>query len=165
MLAMKAKHEAAGRLSAAALTLEKSRLNQARTLALRRKDFAEVAELDTKLTALTGKTPPPSTPKANEQEAAQAREQRAKLEAMRKAEQAELERRRKERSELLMADSLDGTATPPIRRIKALSALVSRSVFLSRLLLYTRNRMSLTSTFVSRMFLRFVDTDQGHQTY
>lgn len=112
---------------------KKSRLNQARTLALRRKDYAEVAELDAKIVALTGKAPPAPTPVVNEADAAHAREQRAKLEAMRKAEQNELDRRRKERKARLLAAGLDGKAMLPLSRVQALDALDSRFVFLSDL--------------------------------
>ncbi|KAI0342517.1 plus-3-domain-containing protein [Trametopsis cervina] len=126
MLARK-RNESAGR-SAAALTLEKSRLNQARTLALRRKDYAEVAELDEKLAKLggTGNLSKPQSPAPTDKDVAAQREHRAKVEAMRKAEQAELERRRQARKERLLALEVEGLASTPLSRLKSSALLDSR---------------------------------------
>ncbi|OSD00428.1 plus-3-domain-containing protein [Trametes coccinea BRFM310] len=100
----------ASKQSPAALALERSRLHQARTLAVRRQDYAEVADIDARLAQLTALAPPRETQreegssdilaKLNE------RNRKANQEAVRKAERAELERKRRERS--LRA----GTATP-----------------------------------------------------
>ncbi|KAF9463231.1 hypothetical protein BDZ94DRAFT_1298003 [Collybia nuda] len=79
-------------------TMEKSRLNQARTLAQRRHDFAEVAEIDAQLAELAASTterhnrePVDLLAKVNE------RNRKANMEAVRKAEIAESERKRRER--------------------------------------------------------------------
>lgn len=99
-------------------TMEKSRLTQAKTLAQRRHDFAEVEEIDAKLAELAAATaerePHRSEPtdllaKVNE------RNRKANMEAVRKAELAEVERKRRERK---LAAS--GTATPvdPSARLK-----------------------------------------------
>ncbi|KAL7284626.1 hypothetical protein ACG7TL_001922 [Trametes sanguinea] len=100
----------ASKQSPAALALERSRLHQARTLAVRRQDYAEVADIDARLAQLTALAPPREAQreegssdilaKLNE------RNRKANQEAVRKAERAELERKRRERS--LRA----GTATP-----------------------------------------------------
>ena len=83
------------------ITLERARLMQARTLALRRNDKAEVAMLDAQLAELAVESPPvPSEPtedssallaKVNE------RNRKANQEAIRRAELQEAERKRQER--------------------------------------------------------------------
>ncbi|KAI0701840.1 hypothetical protein BC835DRAFT_1322511 [Cytidiella melzeri] len=113
--------------SVAAITLEKSQLHQARTLAVRRKDYAEVTELDKKIALLAGRTSQTQLPAPAEKDTAAQRD-RAKMEALRKAEQAELERRRKERKERFLAAEAEGTATPPLSRVKGLSIADSRFV-------------------------------------
>ncbi|KAH9903486.1 plus-3-domain-containing protein [Cubamyces lactineus] len=102
----------ASKQSPAALAMERSRLHQARTLALRRQDYAEVSEIDGRLAQLAALAPqreaqrePSSSDmlaKLNE------RNRKANQEAVRKAERAELERKRRERT--LRA----GTATPTL---------------------------------------------------
>ena len=102
----------ASKQSPAALAMERSRLHQARTLALRRQDYAEVTEIDQRLAQLAALAPqrdaqrePSSSDmlaKLNE------RNRKANQEAVRKAERAELERKRRERT--LRA----GTATPTL---------------------------------------------------
>ncbi|KAI0327490.1 plus-3-domain-containing protein [Cubamyces sp. BRFM 1775] len=102
----------ASKQSPAALAMERSRLHQARTLAVRRQDYAEVAEIDGRLAQLAALAPqreaqrePSSSDmlaKLNE------RNRKANQEAVRKAERAELERKRRERT--LRA----GTATPTL---------------------------------------------------
>jgi RNA polymerase-associated protein RTF1 len=86
--------------SAAWLTMEKSRLNQARTLAYRRQDYAEMATIDTQLAELTASMPVTQVreddktdilAKVNE------RNRKANVEAVRKAEQMEADRKRRER--------------------------------------------------------------------
>ena len=128
MLENKKKKEEYHGLSVAAITLEKSRLHQARTLAYRRKDHKEVAELDKKIALLTGRTSQTHSPAPPERETAAQREQRTKIENLRKAEQVELERRRKERKERLLAAEAEGTATPPLDRLKGSSVAASRFV-------------------------------------
>ena len=81
-------------------TMERSRLKQALTLAERRQDFAEVAEINAKLREFEGAAPERHVhrddhadmlAKVNE------RNRKANLEAVRKAEVAEAERKRRER--------------------------------------------------------------------
>ncbi|KAI0356964.1 plus-3-domain-containing protein [Trametes cingulata] len=88
------------------MAMERSRLNQARTLAFRRQDYAEVAAIDAQLAELGPAQREESSSdilaKLNE------RNRKANQEAVRKAERAELERKRRERS--LRA----GTATPTL---------------------------------------------------
>ncbi|KAF9442144.1 plus-3-domain-containing protein [Macrolepiota fuliginosa MF-IS2] len=79
-------------------TMERSRLNQARTLALRRNDLDEMAEIDAQLAALGT----PTKPRQNEEAAdlltkVNERNRKANMEAVRKAELAESERKRRER--------------------------------------------------------------------
>lgn len=104
-------------------TIERSRLNQARTLALRRQDYAEVEEIDEKLAAYAATADSPSRhenpdmlAKVNE------RNRKANLEAVRKAEIMEAERKRRERR---LAASGGGTLTPndPSARLKTLPRL------------------------------------------
>ncbi|KAL4076824.1 hypothetical protein V8B97DRAFT_1504104 [Scleroderma yunnanense] len=97
--------------SAAAITMERSRLVQARTLAMRRQDFTELAEIEAKLKEL------PVVQTSREEEVSLAdklakvnqRNRKANLEAVRRAE-FEAERKRRERK--LAASGLSGTATP-----------------------------------------------------
>ncbi|KAI0046812.1 plus-3-domain-containing protein [Auriscalpium vulgare] len=104
MLARKAKLQPA-KQSATHIAMEKSRLNQERALAVRRNDLVEVAVLDGKLAELHAEHPELATPalvteeedlssrlaKVNE------RNRKANLEAVRKAELQEMERKRRER--------------------------------------------------------------------
>ncbi|KAF8056914.1 hypothetical protein FPV67DRAFT_1529440, partial [Lyophyllum atratum] len=105
-------------------TMEKSRLTQARTLAQRRHDYAEVAEIDAKLVELGGVVQPQLRDdtidllaKVNE------RNRKANTEAVRKAEIAEAERKRRERK--LAAAGGTGTLTPvdPSARLKIMPRL------------------------------------------
>jgi len=113
--------------SAGMLTLERSRLTQARTLAQRRHDFTEVAEIDTQLAELAATTSsadrPSNSPndhdmltKVNE------RNRRANMEAVRKAEIAEADRKRRERK---LAVAAGGTLAPidPSARLKTVPRL------------------------------------------
>ncbi|KAH7919395.1 plus-3-domain-containing protein [Leucogyrophana mollusca] len=111
-----------GAHSAAALTLERSRLMQAKTLAIRRQDYTEVAEIDAKLAEL-----PVPVNIAREEEnlsdrlaKVNERNRKANLEAVRKAEILESERKRRDRK--LAAAGASGTATPtdPSARLKVL---------------------------------------------
>jgi RNA polymerase-associated protein RTF1 len=78
-------------------TMERSRLNQARTLAQRRNDWNEVAEIDAKLAEEAAKTSEKvQPPRANNVQDLLAkvneRNRKANMEAVRKAEMAEMER-------------------------------------------------------------------------
>lgn len=101
----------------ASLTLEKSRLNQARTLAQRRHDFTEVAEIDLKLAELAQSIGEDASPNGNGRKAnddmlakVSERNRKANAESVRRAELMETERKRKERKLALAGNS--GTATP-----------------------------------------------------
>ncbi|KAK2460870.1 hypothetical protein APHAL10511_007340 [Amanita phalloides] len=88
--------------TAALFTMERSRLTQARTLAQRRRDFAEVTEIDKKLEELNANSEisPAQTSVVEEEDKlakVNERNRRANLEAVRRAEHAEAERKRKER--------------------------------------------------------------------
>jgi len=94
---------------------------QARTLAMRRQDFSELAEIEVKLKDL----PAVQTPRKEELSLADKlakvneRNRKANLEAVRRAE-FEAERKRKERK--LAASGLSGTATPDSSaKLKAVS--------------------------------------------
>ncbi|EKM57104.1 uncharacterized protein PHACADRAFT_254665 [Phanerochaete carnosa HHB-10118-sp] len=102
--------------NAAQITLEKSRLNQARTLALRRNDLVEVADIDAKLIALTGETTArPRSSQADELARLNERNRKANIEAARKADMLESERKRRERK---LAHA-HGAATPDrVRMLK-----------------------------------------------
>jgi RNA polymerase-associated protein RTF1 len=110
--------------SGASLTLQRSSLVQARTLAIRRQDYAEVAEIDAKLAEL----PAVATHTRNGGEESlndklakvNERNRKANLEAVRKAELLEAERKRRERKM-----NASGTATPadPSARLKTVPRL------------------------------------------
>ncbi|KII91654.1 hypothetical protein PLICRDRAFT_696659 [Plicaturopsis crispa FD-325 SS-3] len=107
-------------------TMEKSRLNQARTLAHRRQDWAEVAEIDQKLVELAatiaaagGGPAPPREDDFNDILAkVNERNRKANIEAVRKAELAEAERKRRERK----LAAAGGTTTPhdPSARLRTI---------------------------------------------
>ncbi|GLB39999.1 putative plus-3-domain-containing protein [Lyophyllum shimeji] len=100
-------------------TLERSRLMQARTLAERRHDFAEVAEIDAKLAELGAPTQSERRDETADMLArVNERNRRANMEAVRKAELAEAERKRRERK--LAAAGGTGRLTPvdPSARLK-----------------------------------------------
>ena len=90
--------------------MERSRLNQARTLAQRRNDWHEVAEIDAKLAEEAARTPVKEpAPKTNNVQDLLAkvneRNRKANMEAVRKAEMAEMERKKKGRKLLAQNDS------------------------------------------------------------
>jgi RNA polymerase-associated protein RTF1 len=127
MLARKSQINAT-RHSAASLTMERSRLNQARTLALRRQDYEEMATIDAQLAELAASNPVAQAreddrtdilAKVNE------RNRKANLEAVRKAEQAEVERKRRERR---LAAAARATASPTPSALLAVRNGISRSV-------------------------------------
>ena len=97
-----------------ALTLEKSRLTQERQLAVRRNDLADVERIDAQLAQLLQGTQTNrsarSTNSVNEVIArVNERNRKANLEAVRKAEILEAERKRRDRKH---AVGTNGTATP-----------------------------------------------------
>lgn len=110
--------------SATLLTMERSRLTQARTLAQRRMDFAEVAEIDKKLEELNANTELSSVHAASEEEDKLAkvneRNRKANLEAVRRAELVEAERKRKERKLAAMqgAEARSAAAHDPSARLR-----------------------------------------------
>jgi len=91
----------AGKSQANRVTLERARLMQARTLALRRNDKAEAAMLDAQLAELAVESAP-AIPEPTEDASAllakvNERNRRANQEAIRRAELQEAERKRRER--------------------------------------------------------------------
>jgi RNA polymerase-associated protein RTF1 len=123
MLARKNEMQA-GYQSAAAITMERARLNQKRTLAIRRQDSAELAEIDVQLAALNARTG--GQQRAQEQVVdvlakVNARNRAANVEAVRKAELAEAERKRRDRK-LAAQGIASGRGTPvpldPSARLK-----------------------------------------------
>jgi len=107
------------------LTLERSRLTQARTLAQRRQDFAEVALIDGQLAELAATSPAgPGTLRDDDDMLAKVNERnrRANMEAVRKAEIAEADRKRKERK---LAAAAGSTLTPidPSARLRTVPRL------------------------------------------
>lgn len=91
----------AGKSQANRVTLERARLMQARTLALRRNDKAEAAMLETQLAELAVESAP-AIPEPTEDASAllakvNERNRRANQEAIRRAELQEAERKRRER--------------------------------------------------------------------
>ncbi|KAG1778705.1 hypothetical protein EV702DRAFT_1091252 [Suillus placidus] len=115
--------------SGASLTLQRSSLVQAKTLAIRRQDYAEVAEIDAKLAEL----PAVATPARNGGEESlndklakvNERNRKANLEGVRKAEMLEAERKRRERKM-----NASGTATPadPSARLKTVPRLFNDTI-------------------------------------
>lgn len=121
--------------SAAAITMERSRLIQAKTLAMRRQDYPEVADIEAKLKEL----PVVQTTREEEESLADKlakvneRNRKANLEAVRKAELLEAERKRRERK--LANAGGSGVATPsdPSARLKTLPRMFNDA---SRFVLY-----------------------------
>lgn len=126
--------------------MERSRLNQARTLAQRRNDWDEVAEIDAKLAEEAARiseqeqTTRTSTvqdmlAKVNE------RNRKANLEAVRQAEMAEAERKKKERK-LLAQNGGRSTPVDPSARLKTVPRIFNSTtrlvtnLLLNRLLLF-----------------------------
>ncbi|KAG9307983.1 hypothetical protein JVU11DRAFT_12121 [Chiua virens] len=97
----------------AAITMERSRLIQAKTLALRRQDYSEVADIEAKLKEL----PVAQSSREEEEESiadklakVNERNRKANVEAVRKAELLEAERKRRERK--LASAGGSGVVTP-----------------------------------------------------
>ncbi|KAF8641267.1 hypothetical protein AX16_010097 [Volvariella volvacea WC 439] len=122
-------------------TIERSRLLQAKTLAIRRQDYVEVAEIEAKLAAASTANEDGEdngrgeevrrkiSPEAEMLARVNERNRRANMEAVRKAEVAEMERKRRERKLAAMGvggggggEGGSGTASPvpvdPSARLK-----------------------------------------------
>ena len=115
--------------------MERSRLNQARTLALRRHDYEEVDIINQQLKEL-----PAAVVAAREEDISDMlakvneRNRKANLDAVRKSEIQEVERKRRER-QLQAAARASGTSTPvdPSARLRTVPKLfnsISRFVFI-----------------------------------
>lgn len=117
--------------------MERSRLQQARTLAYRRQDYAEVAQIDAKLAELQASAPAREEDAADVLAKVNERNRRLNQEQVRKAERAEMERRRRDK---LLRAAGSGAATPTggaldaaaRLRAKMLGVGTSRSVFVFR---------------------------------
>ncbi|PPQ76853.1 hypothetical protein CVT26_002304 [Gymnopilus dilepis] len=120
------KNQLMGNRNTGLTTLERSTLNQKRTLALRRHDFTEVAEIDAKLAedaALAAEQQSLDRAKGRQDSHADMlakvneRNRKANLEAVRKAELMEAERKRRERRAAMAGN---GTPVPsdPSARLK-----------------------------------------------
>jgi len=94
--------------------IERSRFQQMRTLALKRNDYAEVQELDLKLAEMTTGGANGIDPATEEDALAKVNERnrRLHLEAVRKAEIAEAERKRQKRK---LEAGLSRTGTPDLK--------------------------------------------------
>ncbi|KAM6501241.1 hypothetical protein JOM56_004255 [Amanita muscaria] len=111
--------------SVTSVTMERSRLTQARTLAQRRMDFTEVAEINKKLEELNaraegGHVLPAVTEAEDKLAKVNERNRKANLDAVRRAELAEAERKRKERKLAAMQGGELKVPTPhdPSARLK-----------------------------------------------
>lgn len=133
-------------------TMERSRLNQARTLAQRRQDYAEVAEIDAQLAELAATTTERHNPREDDVDLlakVNERNRKANLEAIRKAETVDAERKRKERK--LAAAGGVPTSNDPSARLKILPRLF--------------NAATPTTRFVlpATIFLFFICSSLAHQ--
>lgn len=108
--------------SAGAIAIERSRLIQAKTLAMRRQDFVEVTDIEAKLKEL------PVVQSTREEEESLAdklakvneRNRKANVEAVRKAELLEAERKRRDRKLANAGGSGVATPTDPSARLKTI---------------------------------------------
>lgn len=128
-------------------TMEKSRLNQARTLAQRRHDYAEVAEIDAQLVELAASTterhnrePVDLLAKVNE------RNRKANMEAVRKAEIAEAERKRRDRKHGKL------TTDDPSARLKTVPRLFNANTPTTRFVLFTILQLCSCEPFAHHIF-------------
>jgi RNA polymerase-associated protein RTF1 len=107
----------AGKSQANRVRLERARLVQARTLALRRKDNAEAAMLDAQLAELEVESSPAKPEPAEDTSALLAkvneRNRKANQEAIRRAELQEAERKRRERRGTPVLDASGRLRTVP----------------------------------------------------
>ncbi|OSX56775.1 hypothetical protein POSPLADRAFT_1062251 [Postia placenta MAD-698-R-SB12] len=105
------------------ITMERSRLVSQRTLATRRQDWAEVKLIDEKLAELAATAPVRVSNETRQDILAKVNERnrKANLEAVRKAETAEAERKRRERKLLAAGGGTPRSSTPadPAARLKA----------------------------------------------
>lgn len=113
--------------SAVSVRMEKSRLTQARTLAHRRQDLAEVRSIDAQLAELNAANPEMEREDATADIMSKVNERnrKANLEATRKAEQVEAERRKRERK---LAAAARASNSPAPSALAALKIGVSRYV-------------------------------------
>ncbi|CCM01841.1 uncharacterized protein FIBRA_03911 [Fibroporia radiculosa] len=116
--------------SPAALALERARLAQARTLAGRRQDWDEVAAIDLELEALNATAPvvpPRDVSRADILARVNERNRKANMEAVRRAEAQEVERKRRERRMLAAGGGTPRSGTPldPSARLKTMPKLFS----------------------------------------
>lgn len=111
--------------------MEKSRLNQARTLALRRQDYVEMASIDEQLAELNAANPVAAIredergdilAKVNE------RNRKSNVDAIRKVEQMEADRKRRDRK-LAAAVRANASASPAPSALLAIQNGLSRFVF------------------------------------
>ena len=105
------------------LKMKKARLNQARSLALKRQDQKEVAEMDKQLAALQAQLDafgPESAPDSRDDilRKVNERNRKANVESVRRAELAESERKRKERELAAQAAAQGGAAAGAAVAIK-----------------------------------------------
>jgi len=101
-------------------TMERSRLNQARTLAQRRLDYAEVAEIDARLAELEASTTERHHSREDDVDMlakVNERNRKANMEAVRKAEIIEADRKRRERKRGKL------TVDDPSARLKTIQRL------------------------------------------
>jgi len=113
--------------SLVSVRMEKSRLTQARTLALRRQDMAEVRSIDSQLAELNAANPEVGREDTTTDIMAKVNERnrKANLEATRKAEQMEAERRKRERK---LAAAARASNSPAPSALVALKIGISRYV-------------------------------------
>lgn len=100
--------------SSGMITVERSGLNAARTLALRRNDLEEVAQIDARLAALGDPVKSRSEEAVDPLAKVNERNRKANMEAVRRAELAEAERKRRERK-LAAAGTLVPVLDPSAR--------------------------------------------------
>jgi len=117
--------------------MERSRLNQAKTIAQRRNDWNEVAEIDAKLAdeaARSSEQQQSARPDTVQDMLAKVNERnrKANMEAVRKAEIAEAERKKRERKSLAQNG---GRSTPvdPSARLKTVPRLFNSNTPVTRL--------------------------------
>jgi len=100
--------------SSGMITVERSGLNAARTLALRRNDLEEVTQIDARLAALGDPVKSRSEEAVDPLAKVNERNRKANMEAVRRAELAEAERKRRERK-LAAAGTLVPVLDPSAR--------------------------------------------------
>ena len=113
--------------SVVSVRMEKSRLTQTRTLALRRQDLAEVRSIDAQLAQLNSTNPEVERDDttADIMSIVNERNRKANLEATRKAEQKEAERKKRERK---LAAAARASNSPAPSALAALKINISRYV-------------------------------------